>query len=52
MVQLNLGNRNRLKDFKTKLMFIKGKMWGGGGGINYGVGIDIYIYICALLYIK
>ena len=40
-----LRNRNRLKVFDTKLMFTK-----GGGRINYGLGIDIYIY--TLQYIK
>ena len=29
MIQKNLQNRNRLKDFETKLMVTKGKMWGG-----------------------
>ena len=29
MTQQNLENRNRLKDFKTKLMFTKGEMWRG-----------------------
>ena len=35
-----LINRNRLKYFKTKLLFIKH----GGGGILYRVGIYIYTH--------
>ena len=27
MIQQNLQNRNRLKDFKNKLMLIKGEIW-------------------------
>ena len=30
MIDWNLQNRNRLKDFETKLMFTKGEMWWGG----------------------
>ena len=32
MIQWNLQNRNRRKDFKTKLMFTNEKMWGEGEG--------------------
>ena len=39
-------NRNRLKDFETKLMVNKGENL--GGGINWEVGSDIY----KLLYTK
>ena len=46
MIQKNLQDRNRLKDFETKFMLPKGKC--GAGGINQGVGIDMY----TLLYIK
>ena len=28
MIQKNLQNRNRLKDFKTKLMVTKAETWG------------------------
>ena len=27
MIQQDIQNRNRLKDFETKLMFNKGEMW-------------------------
>ena len=30
MAQMNLENRSRSKDFKTKLMVTKGDLWGGG----------------------
>ena len=46
MIDWNLQNRNRLKDFETKLMFTKGEMW--WGGVNQRIGIDVY----TLLYIK
>ena len=29
MIQKNLQNRIRLKDFETKFMVTKGEMWGG-----------------------
>ena len=41
MIQKNLQNRKRLKDFKTKLTVTKGEMF-RGGGINWDVGIGIY----------
>lgn len=39
-------HRNRLKDFESKVMFIKGEML--GGGINWEIGINI----CTRLYTK
>ena len=30
MIQKNLQNRNRLKDYETKLMVTKEEMWWGG----------------------
>jgi len=29
MIQKNLQNRHRLKDFETKFVVTKGEMWGG-----------------------
>ena len=40
MVQKNLQNRNRLKDFETKVMVTNGETL--GGWIKWEVGIDIY----------
>ena len=46
MIQKNLQNRNRFKDFKTKKKVTKGSMcW---GELNYELGINIY----TLLYTK
>ena len=30
MIRKNIKNRNRLKDFETKLMVSNGETWGGG----------------------
>ena len=37
MIQWNLQNRNRLKDFENKFMVTQGKC--GAGGINWGAGL-------------
>ena len=47
MTEMNLlQNRNRLTDFKIRLMVTKGETW--QEGINWEIAIYIYI----LLYIK
>ena len=38
MVQKNLQNQNRLKDFETKCLVTKGEMWWGEGQIR-GLGL-------------
>ena len=45
MIQENLENRNRRKDFETKFMFTKGEMR-RRGGINHEVGTDIHTLLC------
>ena len=39
----NLQNRNRLKDFETKFVVFKGKIW-GRGGINWGLRLKYTHY--------
>ena len=45
-----LPNRNRLTDLENKLLVTKGES--GEGETNQEFGINIYIYIYTLLYIK
>ena len=43
----SLQGRNRDTDVENKRMDTKGgKQWWGGGGMNWEIGIDIYILIC------
>ena len=49
MVQMNgLQGRNRDTDVENKHMDTKGGKWGGGGGgvMNWEIGIGMYILIC------
>ena len=50
MVQVNrMQGRNRDTDVENKHMDTKGGKWGAGGGggeMNWAIGIDIYILIC------
>ena len=43
-----LQGRNRDTDVENKLMDTKGQKWqgGGGGGMNWEIGIDMYTLIC------
>ena len=43
-----LQGRNRDTDVENKRMDTKGGKWGegGGGGMNWEIGIDIYTLIC------
>ena len=44
-----LQGRNRDTDIEKKSMDTKGGKrveWGGGGGMNWEIGIDIYTLIC------
>ena len=38
--------RNRDTDVENKRVDTKGGMWGGCGGMNWEIGIDIYTLIC------
>ena len=44
----NLQGRNRDTDVENKRMDTKGGKWwrGGGGVINWEIGIDMYTLIC------
>ena len=42
-----MQGRNRDTDVENKRMDTKGgKWWGGGGGMNWEIGIDMYTLIC------
>ena len=43
-----MQGRNRDTDVEDKRMDTKGGKWrgGGGGGMNWDIGIDIYTLIC------
>ena len=42
-----MQGRNRDTDAENKRMATKGvKLWGGGGVMNWEIGIDIYTLIC------
>ena len=41
-----LQGRNRDTDVENKRMDTKGRKQGGGGGMNWEIGIDVYTLIC------
>ena len=42
--RIKLRGRNRDTDVENKRMDTKGgKWWGGGGGMNWEIGIDVYV---------
>ena len=44
MIQRNLQNRNRLKDFETKLMVTKEETWSCGYKLGVGTNIQTTVY--------